>query len=63
MITRVEDRRGNVLHDCAAERCTGSWDGIDLDNGLAVAGASDDLGPGIVKEKGGTVVLDLKARR
>ena len=40
MVTRVLDRAGNVVHDCAQLGCDVSWDGADRKTGKPVQGSS-----------------------
>lgn len=40
MVTRVLDRAGNVVHDCAQLGCDVSWDGMDRKTGKPVQGSS-----------------------
>lgn len=41
MITRVEDSKGNALHDCKEAGCTVSWDGYQIADGQPVQGRQD----------------------
>lgn len=41
MILRVEDERGETLHDCRASGCETSWDGYLIADGTPVQGRGD----------------------
>lgn len=59
-ITRVLDRQGNVIHDCAAAGCSVSWDGYGLPGGELIDGRTDP-GPEWVQVDDSTVRLAAPA--